>query len=66
MTPLITSQIQHADLILINKCDLASEDEIAFAKKTAQEINQAARALCTHAQTILEPELVAEFTPWLS
>ncbi len=66
LNPLITSQIQHADLILINKCDLASEDEIAFAKKTTQEINPTARAFCTQAQTTLEPELVAEFVPWLS
>jgi G3E family GTPase len=66
LTPLITSQIQHADLILINKCDLATEDEIAFAEKTAQEINPTAKALCTHAQTTLEPGLVAEFVPWLS
>ena len=66
LTPLITSQIQHADLILINKCDLASDDEIAFAQKTAQEINPTARALCTHAQANLEPALVSEFAPWLS
>lgn len=65
MTPLITSQIQHADLVIVSKTDLASEDEIAFACRTAQEINQKAKIRCTNAQQKLEPALISELAPWL-
>lgn len=65
LTPLITSQIQHADLIIVNKIDLASPDEVAFACRTAHEINPEARVRCTHAQQNLEPALMSELVPWM-
>jgi G3E family GTPase len=65
MTPLITSQIQHADLVIVNKIDLASKDEVDFACRTVQEINPEARVRCTHAQQRLEPALMSELAPWL-
>jgi G3E family GTPase len=65
MTPLITSQIQHADLVIVNKIDLASPDEIAFACRTAREINQEAKIRCTKAQQRLENPLTSELVPWL-
>ena len=43
MTPLITSQIQHADLIIVSKTDLATSDQIDFACRTARKINPTAR-----------------------
>jgi G3E family GTPase len=65
LTPLITSQIQHADLVIVNKTDLASPDEVAFACRTVQEINPGVKLRCTHAQESLEPALVNELAPWL-
>lgn len=65
MTPLITSQIRHADLVIVNKIDLASPDEVAFACRTAQEINQEASIRCANAGHRLEPALMSELVPWL-
>ena len=65
LTPLIVSQIQHADVVLISKCDLASPDELAQAQAVAREHAPgvpviemgAASPILTH---------VAELRPWLS
>jgi G3E family GTPase len=65
MTPLITSQIQYADLVIVNKIDLASPDEVAFACQTAREINHEASIRCANAQQRLEPALISELAPWL-
>ena len=65
MTPLITSQIQHADLVLISKCDLAKPEEVALAHHVAQEHNPNARVLNFSLDTAVEP-WVKELTPWLS
>jgi G3E family GTPase len=65
MTPLITSQIENADLVIVNKIDLASPDEVAFAYHTAREINHEARIRCANAQQRLEPALISELAPWL-
>ena len=63
LTPLITSQIRHADLILISKRDLASPAEIAAARQAAQEHNPAAKVMTIDAQHSLEPEVIAELVP---
>ncbi|MDR3573234.1 MAG: GTP-binding protein [Anaerolineaceae bacterium] len=65
MTPLITSTIEQADLVLISKCDLASADEIAFARQTAKAVNPQAGVFQTDMQD-LSPELIAAMLPWLS
>jgi G3E family GTPase len=66
MTPLITSQIQHADLILVSKTDLATTDQIDFARRTAHEINPMARIVSAAARGHLEAELISELLPWLN
>ena len=66
MAPLITSQIQHADLIIVSKVDLATPDQIDFARRTAREINPMARIVSTTAQRHLEAELISELLPWLN
>lgn len=66
LTPLITSQIQHADLVVISKSDLASADEIAFARQMVQDLNPSVQVMRAHAQEELEPDLIAELAPWLS
>jgi len=64
MTPLITSQIQHADLILVSKADLATSDQIDFACRTAHKINPKARIVSGAVRGHLEPELISELLPW--
>jgi G3E family GTPase len=64
MTPLITSQIQHADLIIVSKTDLATPKEIEFAHQTTRKINPTAGIINAGTQGILEPELIAEVLPW--
>lgn len=66
LTPLITSQIYHSDLVIVSKSDLASPDEIAFARQTAQEIKPAAKVMCARAREELEPRLISELVPWLN
>jgi G3E family GTPase len=65
LTPLITSQIRNADLILVNKIDLASPSEVAFALRTAKELNPEAKILPTQAQNRLDPALISALVPWL-
>jgi len=64
MAPLITSQIRHADLIIVSKIDLATSDQIDFARRTAREINPTARIVSAAARGHLEPELISELLPW--
>jgi G3E family GTPase len=65
MTPLITSQIQNADLIIVNKTDLASPEEVGFACRTAREVNPNAGIRRANAHKRLEPALLSELAPWL-
>ncbi len=64
MAPLITSQIQHADLIIISKTDLATSDQIDHARRTAREINPTARIVTAAARGHLGAELISAFLPW--
>jgi G3E family GTPase len=66
MTPLITSQIQHADLILVSKYDLATSEEVEFALQTSHKINPMARIVSAAARGHLEAELISELLPWLN
>lgn len=42
VTPLITTQIQHADTLIISKADIASADEIEATRKIGIELNREA------------------------
>jgi G3E family GTPase len=64
MTPLITSQIQCADLIIVSKNDLATTEQIESARRLAREINPTARIVSAAAQAHLEAELISELLPW--
>jgi len=66
LTPLVTSQIQNADLILVSKADLASPDELEFAGQTARSINPQARVIHTGPEAGRDPSVLAEIAPWLS
>lgn len=65
MTPLIVSQIKHADLVLVSKCDQAKPEEIEFAHQVAQEHNPEARIVDFNKDSPLEA-LVKEIAPWLN
>ena len=60
LTPLITAQIQRADLLIITKSDIASAEEIASARQIANELNPAATVFCASAKEKIDPELIAE------
>jgi G3E family GTPase len=64
MAPLITSQIQHADLIILSKTDLATSDQVDFARRSARKINSTAKIVSAAAREHLEPELMSELLPW--
>ncbi len=60
LTPLITAQIQRADMLLITKTDIASAEEIAQAREIARESNPTAHLFCISAKETIAPEIMAE------
>ena len=60
LTPLITAQIQRADVLLVTKTDVASAEETAQAREIAGELNSAAKLFCVSANETIAPELIAE------
>lgn len=65
MTPLIVSQIQHADLLLVNKCDLASPEEIDYTHQIAREYHPKAQVLEFRKESPIDT-LVKEIAPWMN
>ena len=65
MTPLITAQIQHADLVLISKKDLAEPEAIDKAAGYAAEFNPQARVIPIGLDTPIKA-LIQEIAPWMS
>lgn len=65
LTPLVTSTITHADLIVINKADLASIQEIEYTRRVAGDINPAAKTIIMSAKNGLEPSFWSEVLPCL-
>jgi G3E family GTPase len=66
LTPLISAQIKHADLLIINKADLASPHELMEACSKASEMNPNAKLFSLSAKEGLEMPLILEFLPWLN
>jgi len=66
LEPLISSQIELADLVIISKTDLASAGDIDQAKKTVRGFNGEALLLPTSLKGGLEPGLEKELLPWLN
>jgi G3E family GTPase len=66
LTPLVTSQIRYADLIIISKTDLATSEQIDFARRTARAINPTTRIVGAAARGYLQAELISELLPWQS
>lgn len=65
MTPLIVSQIQHADVVLVSKCDQAKKEEIEFAHKIANEHNPNAKVMDFSKDSSLE-NLMKEIASWMN
>jgi G3E family GTPase len=65
MTPLIVSQIQHADLVLVSKCDQAKTSEIEYAHQVAGEHNTDAKVMDFNKDSPINA-LVNEIVPWMN
>ena len=64
MTPLVTSQIQHADIVLISKCDQSAPTQIQQAYQAAEKYNPSAKVLEFQMDTPLET-LLKEAASWM-
>ncbi len=64
MTPLVTAQIEQADCILISKCDLATPQEVASARRVAQEIHPQVQVIESDGR-MADPQVLAALLPWL-
>lgn len=60
LTPLVTAQIEHADVVIVNKTDAATPAEIEAARQAAARINPRAPLLALSARQALGPEALAE------
>ena len=63
LNPLITSQINHADVVLINKADVATDEEIKYARGIVAELKYNGNARCLSVKKNLDPALLAELLP---
>lgn len=63
LTPLLTKQLAHAELLLITKADLAARDQIQETRRIAAEVNPGARVEIINARQPLPEGLLAELLP---
>lgn len=63
MTPLITSQIAHADVVIISKTDVATAQEVEGARATACQINPAAQLAFFTKEGEMREELASVLLP---
>ncbi len=63
LTPLITSGIAQADVIIISKADLATPEELAQAQEAVRAINPRAPLHCVSLRAGLAPALLTELLP---
>jgi G3E family GTPase len=66
LEPLIASQIRRADVVIVNKVDLASDVELAVACRMSRELNPAARLFPLSAREPISPDVLSELLPWLA
>ena len=62
MTPLITRQIEKADLAVITKADQATPEEIADARRIVGEINPHVELITSSPEEPLDPKLARKVT----
>jgi G3E family GTPase len=63
LTPLITSQIQSAEFVLINKEDVASPEEMENARRTVADLHPEANIICTSIRQKLDPLIREDLLP---
>ncbi len=63
LTPLITSQINNADILLINKIDVASEDELNSSENIVTHLNPPGKLFKASVKNGIDPDLIAELLP---
>ena len=63
LTPLITSQIQSAELVLINKKDVASSDDMENARLKVADLHPEAKIICTSVKQKLDPLILDDLLP---
>jgi len=66
LQPLISSQIELADLIIISKADLASPEDISKAEETARSFNPKAQLKPVSLKSVPGQRLVKDLLPWLN
>lgn len=60
LTPLTTSTIMNADMVCINKADVATNDELTYAREVTKKIQPEAKLAIVSAKNGLEPDLIEE------
>jgi G3E family GTPase len=63
LTPLITKQMEHATLLLLNKTDIASDQELADTRRIAERVNPQAPVVALSAKEELEPWIITQLIP---
>ena len=63
LEPLMISTIKQADLILINKVDAASPEQVEQTRRVAAETNPEGRIMVISAKNDLEPHVWSEISP---
>lgn len=65
LSPLITATVQQADLVLINKADAASPEEMAFALETIRQLSPSVPASSFCAREAIDAQLIGKLLPWM-
>lgn len=65
LSPLTTSTMQGADLILVNKVDIGSPEQVEFAVAAARKANPEAQIRLISAKDDLDPSLWEELDEWM-
>jgi G3E family GTPase len=63
LTPLIASQINDADILLINKSDIASKDELMSTEKIVCDLDPHGKVFITCVKNSIDPDLTADLLP---
>ncbi|MGQ9675085.1 MAG: CobW family GTP-binding protein [Chloroflexota bacterium] len=66
LTPLVTSQIEQADIVVVSKTDQASTEETEAARQAVVDINPRVRIRCLSAKSEPEATFLTEVLPWLN
>lgn len=66
LSPLITTTVQQADLVLINKADVASPEEMDFAFETIRQLSPSVPVDTLCARKEIDPRIAGKLIPWMN